>query len=276
MSAQSQNVSQLIKDCKRRARVLLDTDHNRLWLILALGLWLATAGFIYMLGGCLVYAADDSVFTEQPSVLATVLLIASYALMLLLALLLLVPMSGGVIHVSEQIYKGERVQGRDLFYAFGSFGQYARCMRAGLRSFGFPLVSLVAILLTSLALASSVGQLIADQTAIYVVADMAFIGIILAGIGLCFLVLFLFSKAFVTGVLIMRGLPRKQIKEQRRAICKGKGGALFGYHMSFTAWTLLAVVTVLVSAVVDTVPYLLLCNQMLCDALNSQENQNDN
>ena len=229
-----------------------------------------------MLGGCLVYAADDSVFTEQPSVLATVLLIASYALMLLLALFILLPMSGGVIRVAEQIYKGEHVQGRDLFYAFGSFGQYARCMRAGLRSLGFPIISIAAILLTSLTLASSVGQLIADQTAIYVVADMAFIGIILAGIGLCFLVLFLFSKAFVTGVLIMRGLPRKQIKEQRRAICKGRGGALFGYHMSFTAWTLLAVATVLVSAVVDTVPYLLLCNQMLCDALNSQENQNDN
>ena len=136
MSVQSQNVSQLIKDCKRRARVLLDTDHNRLWLILALGLWLATAGFTYMLGGALVYAANDSVFTEQPSVLATVLLIASYTLMLLLAFLLLVPMSGGVIHVSEQIYKGERVQGRDLFYAFGSFGRYVRCMRAGLRSLG--------------------------------------------------------------------------------------------------------------------------------------------
>ena len=276
MSAQNQNVSQLIKDCKRRARVLLDTDHNRLWLIFALGLWLATAGFIYMLGGCLVYAADDSVFTEQPSTFANVMVIASYALMLLLALFILLPMSGGVIHVSEQIYKGERVRGRDLFYAFGSFGQYARCMRAGLRSLGFPIISIAAILLTSLALASSVGQLIADQTAIYVVADMAYIGIILAGIGLCFLVLLLFSKAFVTGVLIMRGLPRKQIKEQRRAICKGRGGTLFGYHMSFTAWTLLAVATVLVSAVVDTVPYLLLCNQMLCDVLNPQENQNDN
>ncbi|MBE6676470.1 MAG: hypothetical protein E7594_06470 [Ruminococcaceae bacterium] len=276
MSVQSQNVSQLIKDCKRRARVLLDTDHNRLWLILALGLWLATAGFIYMLGGALVYAADDSVFTEQPSVLATVLLIASYALMLLLAFLLLVPMSGGVIHVSEQIFKGERVHGRDLFYAFGSFGQYVRCMRAGLRSLGFPIISIAAILLTSLLLALTVGQMIFDMTAIYVFADLAFIGIILAGLALCFLVFFLFRRAFVAGVLIMRGLSRKEIKAQKKELCRGRGGALLGYHLGFFGWVVLAVATVLVSAMVDTVPYLLLCNQMLCDALKSQEIQNDN
>lgn len=276
MSAPNQSLTSVVKDCKRRARALLDADHNRLWLIFAVGLWLATAGFIYMLGGALVYAADDSVFTEQPSVLATVLLIASYALMLLLAFLLLVPMSGGVIHVSQRIYEGQRTEGRDLFYAFGSFGQYVRCMRAGLRSLGFPIFSLASILIASLALASSVGQLIADQTTIYVLADFVFLGIVLAGIALCFLVLFLLRGAFVAGVLIMRGLPRKEVKKQKKEICRGRVGSLIGYHLSFFGWAALGVATVLVSAVVDTVPYLLLCNQMLCDALKPQENQNDN
>lgn len=276
MSLENQSVSQQIKLCKRQARALLDMGNNRLWLIFALGLWLATAGFIYMLGGALVYAADDSVFTEQPSALATVLLIASYALMLVLTLLLLVPMSGGVIHLSQLIYEGRRTEGRDLFYAFGSFGQYVRCMRAGLRSLGFPIFSLASILIASLALASSVGQLIADQTAIYVLADFAFLGIILAGIALCFLVLFLFRGAFVAGVLIMRGLSRKEIKAQKKEICRGRGGALLGYHLGFFGWAALGVATVFVSTVVDTVPYLLLCNQMLCDALKPQNKQNDN
>ena len=45
---------------------------------------------------------------------------------------------------------------------------------------------------------------------------------------------------------------------------------------SFFGWAALGVATVFVSTVVDTVPYLLLCNQMLCDALKSQEIQNDN
>ncbi len=276
MSVPNQSLSPVIKDCKRRARVLLDMDHNRLWLIFAIGLWLATAGFIYMLGGALVYAADDSVFTEQPSVLATVMLIASYALMLVLAFLLLMPMSGGVIHVSQRICEGQRVEGRDLFYAFGSVKQYLRCTRAGLRSLGFPIFSLALVLIASIVLASSVGQVIADQTAIYVLADLAFLGIILAGIVLCFFALFLFRRAFVAGVLIMRGLPRKEVKKQMKEICRGRGGALLGYHLSFFGWALLAVATVLVSAVVDTVPYLLLCNQMLCSALKSQEKQNDN
>lgn len=276
MSAPNQSLTSVVKDCKRRARALLDADHNRLWLIFAVGLWLATAGFIYMLGGALVYAADDSVFTEQPSVLATVLLIASYALMLLLTFLLLVPMSGGVIHLSQRIYERQSVEGRDLFYAFGSFGQYVRCMRAGLRSLGFPIFSLASILIASLALASSAGQMIADQTTIYVLSDFAFLGIILAGIALCFLMIFLFRGAFVAGVLIMRGLPRKEIKKQKKEICRGRGGALLGYHLSFFGWAALGVATVLVSAVVDTVPYLLLCNQMLCDALKPQGNQNDN
>ncbi|MBQ2256108.1 MAG: hypothetical protein II330_04545, partial [Clostridia bacterium] len=74
----------LRKESKRQARLLMDEQGNRLSLVLAVCIWVATAGAIFLFCGALPYAADESVFTDQPSAFAMGLVLASYALMTLL------------------------------------------------------------------------------------------------------------------------------------------------------------------------------------------------
>jgi len=269
------DLSVKLRECKIQARALLDTGNNRLWLILAIGLWLATAGLIYMLGGCLVYAADDSVFTEQPSVLANVMVIASYALMLLLAFFVLLPMSGGVTNVAKRIYEKKPIEGKDLFFAFGSVKQYGLCLKTGIYAFAWPVMIALTVVLTSLVAGSLLYESMLASGAIIVLADLAWIGMLLLGPALGFLVLFISKSAFVGGVLLARGEPFRRMKKSMRYLCRGRDAAILGYRMSFAGWAALAVVTVLASAVIDTIPYLLLCNQFVCDALISEKKQND-
>ena len=128
------------RQSKSRARELLDRGNNRLWLIVAITLWIATAGTVYMLGGGLVYAADESILTAEPSMLAVGLSLLSYALMLVLALVLLVPMAGSVVLLARYVYEGRELEAVDLFAAFGSLKQYFLCMRLGLYSLGYPVL----------------------------------------------------------------------------------------------------------------------------------------
>lgn len=276
MRANDQDLSIRLRECKRQARALLDTGNNRLWLILSVGLWLATAGLIYMLGGSLVYAADDSVFTEQPSTLATVMAIASYAVMLLLAFFILLPMGGGVANVAKRIYEKKPIGGKDLFFAFGSAKQYGICLKTGLYAFAWPIMIALAVVLTSLVAGSLLYENMIASGAIVVLANLIWIGMLLLGPALGFLVLFICKSAFVGGVLLARGERFWQMRRRMCRLCKGRGAAMLGYRMSFAGWAVLAVATVLVSAVVDTIPYLLLCNQFVCDALICENKTNEN
>lgn len=253
--------------------MLLDTGGNRLWLALAICLWIATAGLIYLCCGGLVYAADESVFTDQPSVLATVLALISYALMLLLTLLVLVPMAGGVMLVAERIYLERPVRGADLFLTFSSFSCYVHCFKLGFYSLLWPILLIVTVVLSGVVAADALYTQVMEMSASYVLSELAAAAMLLPAAALGFLVLYICRGACVMGILMMRGMKRKEAKARMRQLCGNGGCALLYYRMSFLGWTALSVLTVGAWAVIDMLPYMLLSNQFLCDALILQEKQ---
>ena len=263
----------LIRTCKAQARELLNVGNNRLYLAMAICLWIATAGAIFLGCGSIVYAADESVFTDQPSMLATALALLSYALMLLLALLLLVPMAGGVMLVAERIYLEKPVRGSDLFMTFSSFACYVHCFKLGLYSLLWPLMLVAVVALSGGVAANALYEIIIDTGASSVLAELASAAMILPAAALGFLVLYICRGACVTGVLMMRGMKRKEAKFRMRRLCRKGGCALLYYRLSFLGWTALSVLTVGAFAVIDTLPYMLLSHQFLCDALIMQENK---
>ena len=192
----------IARQSKQRARDLLDRGNNRLWLIIAITLWIATAGTVYMLGGGLVYAADESILTAEPSMLAVGLSLLSYALMLVLALVLLVPMAGSVVLLARYVYEGRELKAVDLFAAFGSLKQYFLCMRLGLYALGYPVLIIAAAVLGVLVAPSVIAQAVTDaiapiageQSAMYVLSYVAFAGMLVIGVGLIFLMNYFVKK----------------------------------------------------------------------------------
>lgn len=261
----------LVKQSKRQARELLDTGNNRLWLILSLCLWIFTAGGGYLLGAGFVYVADRSIFTDQPSALAMVMMLLSYGLMLLLALTLLVPMSGGVMLLARRVYEKKTLGAADLFLAFDSFGQYFRCLGLGFYALAWPLLTLAVAALGCLVLPSLLYEAMLASGAINVLCVLACAGCALLG-GLLALAAFCFGLASqITLVLMARGEKFGQAMAHTRAICSNCRAALLYYRVSLIGHAALAVVTVGVSAVLDTLPWLLLSHQFLCDALISRK-----
>lgn len=266
--------AQLTQNAKKQARTLLDTGNNRLWLIAAIVLWVATAGAIFSLGSSLVYAADASIMTEQPSTFAMLMTLAAYGLMLVLALLVLVPMTGGVVCLAGRIFERRDVDGKDLFLAYSSLGQYWKCTKLGAYILVQPVLALLVAVLTGLVAPSLLLEGLTEETATSVWVSLAVIGMMLLGICLAALVLYWCRNSFVCTVLMARGMTLKEAKARMRKLCRNCRYRTLGYRASFAGWAVLAILSVGASAVIDTLPYALLCNQLVCDALILQENKN--
>jgi hypothetical protein len=267
------------RQSKQRARELLDRGNNRLWLIIAITLWIATAGTVYMLGGGLVYAADESILTAEPSMLAVGLSLLSYALMLVLALALLVPMAGSVVLLARYVYEGRELEAVDLFAAFGSLKQYFLCMRLGLYSLGYPVLIIAAAVLGVLVAPSVIAQAVTDaiapiageQSAMYVLSYVAFAGMLVIGVGLTFLVFYLCRTAYLKTALMARGMSLRRAKAYTATLlAKSECGSLI-YHFSFAGHVALAILTFGAAAVAHGIPFALLSHQFACDCLKIQE-----
>ena len=264
-----------ITECKRRAKLLLDRDNHRLWLIVAGMLWLATAGAIYLLGAGLVYAADASVFTDQPSDFATVLILLSYGLMLLMTVFVLLPMSAGVMLVSQRICQGKTVDGNDLFAAFSSAAQYGVCLKVAFFTLLRPLWIALIAFLTGVTAGNMLHELLLDAGAISVLAGLARVGMALLAIVLAICLAIGCRSSFLVGVLMLRGTGFWKAKRQVKAMCKKHGARLLGYRAIFALQMILSAFTVGVSALVHTVPLTLLCNQIICDELIKSSNKSN-
>ena len=265
------------RQSKRRARELLDRGNNRLFLILAITLWIATAGAVYMLGGALVYAADESIFTAEPSMLAVGLTLLSYALMLVLALAVLVPMAGGVVLLARYVYEGRELEAADLFAAFGSPKQYFSCMRLGLYGLGYPVLIIAAAVLGVLvapsvaaqAVTEAIAPIAGEQSAMYVLSYVAFAGMLAIGVGLTFLVFYLCRTAHLKTALMARGLNLRKARAcTAKLLAKSDCGSLL-YHFSFAGHVVLAILTVGAAAVAHGIPLALLSHQFACDCLKN-------
>lgn len=258
------------RQCKSRARELLDAGHNRLWLSLAICLWIVTAGAVYLLGGGLLYAADASIFTDQPSTLAMGLVLLSYALMLLLALVLLVPMAGGIWLLARYVYEGKTLVAADLLAAFDSPKQYLHCMGVGLHGLACPLMIVAVAALGCIAAPSAAAQATSEMGAIYVLSWLAGTGAFLLGIALTLLMLCICRAAHLTSAYLARGMRWHEAKFRTKELLVKRGNGSLYYLLSFAGHVALAVVTVGVSAVVDGIPHALLCHQFACDHLKTQ------
>lgn len=260
------------RDCKHRARALLDTGNNRIWLVIAIAIWIAAAGAVFLFGGSIVYASDASLFTEQPSPLAMGLLLASYGLMLVLFLLVLIPLGVGVWHTAHAIYQGNTVSGKDIFAAFSSFGKYFRFLKVGVYAL-LPLLMLIPILF--LTLIALTGFSYEGIPGAMIVLQLFFVIVLLTiAAALFVLMLMLFRGRMLTCVYMLRGMPLVFSRARMKEVRKGTGFGLFYYHVSFWGWLALSVATVGAFAVIDTVPYMLLCHQYACDCLIMQEEMN--
>ena len=259
--------------CKYRARVLLDTDNNRMWLIMAIVIWIASAGAVFLFGGSIVYASDASLFTEQPSPLVMGLLLASYGLMLVLLLLVLIPLGVGVLHTAHTIYQGKTVSGRDVFAAFSSFGKYFLFLKIGVYAL-LPLLMLIPILV--LALIALTGFSYEEIPGAMSVLQLFFAVVLLAISAVLFvLMLLLLRGRALTCVYMLRGMPLTLSRARMKEVRKGTGFGLFFYHVSFWGWLALSVATVGAFAVIDTIPYMLLCHQYSCDYLITEQEINE-
>ncbi len=265
------------RQSKRQARELLDRGNNRLFLILAITLWIATAGAVYMLGGALVYAADESIFTAEPGMLAVGLTLLSYVLMLILALLLLVPMAGGVVLLARYVYEGRELEAADLFAAFGSPKQYFLCMRLGLYGLGYPVLIIAAAVLGVLvapsvaaqAVTEAIAPIAGEQSAMYVLSYVAFAGMLAIGVGLTFLVFYLCRTAHLKTALMARGLDLRKARAcTAKLLARSDCGSLI-YHFSFAGHVVLAILTVGAAAVAHGIPLALLSHQFACDCLKN-------
>lgn len=262
----------VVRQSKKQARGLLDTGSNRLWLALSVVLWIVTAGAIYMLGAGLLYAADGSIFTDQPSALAVGMTVLSYALMLLLAILLLLPMTGGVLLLARYIYEGKRLEAGDMLAAFGSVRQYARCMGIGAYSLLQPVLIAAILLLGCIAVPSAIAQALRDAGARIVLVWLACSGVILVCAVLALAVMIAFRAAFLKSAFLARGASWHEACLRTGEILSKNGSFAFYYRLSFLGHVALCVLTVGASGVIDGVGHALLCNQYACDAFESQEN----
>ncbi len=270
---------EMTRQSKRRARGLLEQGSNRIWLILAISLWIVSAGAIYLTGAGLIYAADDSVFTGEPSMLAVGLTLLSYALMLVLAIALLLPMAGGVMLLARYVYEGREIQAADLFAAFGSPLQYLRCMRLGLRGLACPVLTVVAAVLGCLTLPSTVAWAVTaaietvagEESAMYVLSWLAYAGTLLTGMALTLLILFLYRNAHLTSAYMARGMGWREARRCTKELLAENGCGSVYYRLSFVGHVALAVVTVGVSAVAYSIPLALLSNQFACDFREIQQ-----
>ena len=270
---------EMTRQSKRRAKALLDKENNRIWLALAICMWIASAGAVYMLGGALVYAADESIFTAEPSVLAVGLMLLSYALMLVLALLVLVPMAGGVVLLAWYVYEGRGLEAADLLVAFDSPKRYLHCMRLGFRGLACPVLTVAAFVLGCIAVPSAVAQAVTQtieaypgqENAMYVLSWLAYAGAALIGIAAVVLILFLFRNAHLTSAYMARGMGRREAKNATKELLANSGCGSVYYRLSFVGHIILAVPTVGVSAVVCSIPLALLGNQFACDFQKTQE-----
>lgn len=261
----------LTRQSKKRARELLDTGHNRLWLIFSICLWILSAGAIYLLCAGLVYAADDSIFTDQPSMLAMGLTMLAYGLMLLFVLILLVPMAGGTVLLARHVYEGRALETADLFVAFDSPGRYFRCMLIGVYGLAHPLLTVAIALLGCVAVPTVLYDAMMESGAISVLSGLASAGAFLIGVALVLLMLFTCRTAHLTCALMARDLTWREARKRTREILAKHRRTWLGYRLGFAGHLALAVATVGVSAVIDGIPHMLLCHQYACDFTNTQE-----
>ncbi len=259
------------RQSKRQARELLDTGNNRLWMILSICLWILTAGAIYLVCSGLVYAADDSVFTEQPSTIAMGLLLLSYGLMLLLALLLLVPMAGGIMLLGRYVYEGRKLETADLFTTFDTPSQYFICMRLGLYGLAHPVLAVAVAVLGCVAAPAALAELMMQMGATTVLSWVACTGVFATGLALTGLMLFICRTAHLTGAFMARGMRWRKARARTKELLARSGCGSLYYRLSFAGHAALAVATVGVSAVAYSIPLILLSNQFACDAHKSQE-----
>lgn len=264
----------MTRECKQKARELLNTGNNRLWLILSISLWIATAGMIYLLGGSLIYAGDASVMTDSPSELSMVLVVAAYALMLVLFVTVLVPMAGGVWLVAGRIYEHQEICGADLFAAFDSGKRYLLCLRLGVLSLLRPLLPLAVTVLTGLVASSLLLEQLQALEATFVLVALSYAGMLIAAPALGFAVYYVCRNASVMCVLIMRGMSHREAKMRVRTLRRDSGCNLLYYRASHLGRTAVSVLTVGVYAVIDSIPHALLCHQFVCDALIAKEKEN--
>ena len=257
--------------CKKQARALLDAGNNRLWLSLAIVLWIASAGAIYMLGAGLTYAADSSIFTDQPSELAITLSLLSYVLMIVLALALLVPMAGGIMLLARYVYEGKRLEAGDLLAAFDSPKQYLRCMGLGLYGLMQPVMTVAVALLGCVTAPSTLSQMMRDAGARSVLVWLACAGVFALGTALTLTEIAVCRAAFLKGVFLARGKTWREATVRTKEILAKNGAFAFYYRWSFVGHVVLGVLTVGVSAVVDGIGHALLCHQFACDAFEMQE-----
>ena len=262
---------EITRQSKKRARALLDAGSNRLWLSLSAVLWMATAGAIYMLGAGLAYAADGSIFTDQPSELAITLSLLSYVLMAVLAIVFLLPMTGGVMQLARLIFEGKRLQAGDLLLAFDSPRQYFRCMGLGLYGLLYPVLTLAVALLGCVAAPSILSGIMRDAGAISVLIWLACAGVAVPGGIAALAVAVAFRSACLRGAFLSRGMPWHEARLRTREIVAKNGLFPFYYRASLLGHVALSVLTIGVSAVVDGIGHALLSHQFACDAFETQE-----
>lgn len=263
------------RQSKRQARELLDAGHNRLWLSLSICLWIVTAGAVYLLGAGLVYAADDSIFTDQPSLPAVGITLISYALMLLLAFFLLVPMAGGVMLLARYVYQGRLLEAADLLAAFDSPKQYFGCMKLGMYGLAHPLMTVAVALLGCIAAPAAMSEWMHDIGATSVLSWFSCAGVLVIGAALTFIMVVVCRTAPLKGALMARGMTWRAARAYTKdLLAKSPQGSLY-YNLSFSGHVALAVVTVGVSAVIDGIGYALLSHQFSCEPLKTQEKLNE-
>lgn len=259
------------RQSKRQARELLDAGNNRLYFSLAIILWIASAGAIYLLGAGLAYVADASIFTDQPSALAITLSMLSYVLMIVLALLILVPLAGGIMLLAGYVYRGKTPRAGDLLAAFDSPKQYLRCMGLGLYGLMQPVLSVATALIGCVAIPSLLFQMMQANGARSVLIWLACAGTALLGAAAALAVMVLCRAAYLRGAFLARGKSWHESTMRTREILAKNGTLPYYYHLSFAWHVALCVLTVGVSGVLDGIGHALLCHQFACDAFETQK-----
>ena len=251
---------------RRRARRVL--EGNRMTLILAVIVLLVTAMGVY-LGSVALYMAGSLYFRD-----ALWLDMATYALMGVLGLFLVLPLGVGVWRLSCLMtlrisdaphfpglpYTKDRPTLDQLFQPFSSFRAYGRALAVGLESLGWFLLY-AGIPAVGFGILHHIFATMSVRGVHMTLCNLLTLASLVLCVAVGLLLFFLSGRRVGFGyfVFVHDDLALKEVNRYFRGFRRSFARP-FALRMSLVGWMLLSVVGVLIPFVIHTVPYALCCS----------------
>ena len=258
---------------RRRARRVL--EGNRMTLILAVIVLLVTAMGVY-LGSVALYMAGSLYFRD-----ALWLDPATYALMGVLGLFLVLPLGVGVWRLSCLMtlrisdtprfpglpYTKDRPTLDQLFQPFSSFRAYGRALAVGLESLGWFLLY-AGIPAVGFGILHHIFATMSVRGVHMTLCNLLTLASLVLCVAVGLLLFFLSGRRVGFGyfVFVHDDLALKEVNRYFRGFRRSFARP-FALRMSLVGWMLLSVVGVLIPFVIHTVPYALCCSAVYAAGL---------